>query len=73
MVRVECYSGYKVDERPVRFRIGGREFTVAGILERWAKPGRNGFRVSTEEGDYILEQNLEDGAWTARPCRARTS
>jgi hypothetical protein len=73
MVRVECYAGYKADERPVRFHIGEREYTVERIVERWTKPGGNGFRVSTAEGEFILEQNRNDGSWTARPWRTRTS
>ncbi len=72
MVEVECHAGYKADERPLRFRIGGREFTVERVLERWAAPEADGFRVSTAAGTYILERSRRDGSWTARPWK-RTS
>jgi len=34
-VEVDCYSGYKADEQPVRFRLDGREYLVAELLDQW--------------------------------------
>ena len=61
-VRVECYSGYRVNERPVAFSYEGRRWEISEILDRWYEggldPGRpeiNYFKVRTSEGrDFIL-------------------
>ncbi len=70
MVRVECYAGYKADERPLRFRIGKRMFEIERVLDRWATPETDGFRVSTLQGVYVLERRRSDGSWTARAWKA---
>ncbi|HNT56568.1 MAG TPA: hypothetical protein PKL99_01705 [Syntrophales bacterium] len=62
VVFVECYSGYKVNERPRAFVFRGKRRIVADILDRWYEggtgPGRpplDYFKIRTEEGeDYIL-------------------
>ncbi len=60
-ISVECYSGYKADERPVAFTLDGRRWDIAEIVDRWyeggLKPGQpsvNYFRVRTTEGDLFL-------------------
>ena len=70
MARVECYAGYQGDERPLRFHIGDRTVAVERILERWRRPEANGFRVSTPEGAYVLEQRVSDEIGRAS-CRER--
>lgn len=32
---VDCYSGRKADERPVRFRLEGHEYLVEEVLDQW--------------------------------------
>ena len=32
-VEVVCYSGYKGDERPVRFRLDGQDYFVEEVLD----------------------------------------
>ena len=34
-LRVECYSGRKADERPVRFQLGERGYLVEEVLDQW--------------------------------------
>jgi len=34
-IHVECFSGYKANERPVAFTLQGRRWEVAEILDRW--------------------------------------
>lgn len=72
MVRVECYSGYKADERPVRFYVGEREFAIERVLDRWAAPEADGFRVATAAGIWVLERSRGDGAWTATPWKPKS-
>jgi hypothetical protein len=40
IVQVQCYAGRKADERPVRFRIGDRDYMVEEIVEQWYGPDR---------------------------------
>ena len=37
-LRVECYSGYRSFERPLRFWMRGRRFDVMEIEDRWYSP-----------------------------------
>ena len=37
-LEVDCYSGRKADERPVRFRLDGRQYLVEEVLDRWYGP-----------------------------------
>jgi hypothetical protein len=60
-IPVECYSGYKVNERPVAFTFRGRRWEVAEIVDRWyeggLQPGHpqvNYFKVRTAEGNLFL-------------------
>jgi hypothetical protein len=34
-LNVECCSGRKADERPVRFWLGGRQYQVETVLDQW--------------------------------------
>ena len=68
MVRVECYAGYKADERPLRFFAEGREYYVRKLLNRWSSPGVDGFRVSTPQGIFNLRHSRIDDTWTAEAC-----
>jgi hypothetical protein len=33
-LEVDCYSGHKGDERPVRFRLDGNEYLVEDVLDQ---------------------------------------
>jgi hypothetical protein len=35
IVHVECYAGYKGDERPVRLQLAGQMVQIAEIEDRW--------------------------------------
>jgi hypothetical protein len=62
-VEVVCYSGYKGDERPVRFRLRDQEYFVEELLSTVAwtvpTPGPNTFYVSviSEPGPLRLPGN----------------
>ena len=54
---VECYSGRKADERPVRFSPEGREYQVEASLDQWYDPETISFKVRAADGNvYILRQ-----------------
>ena len=79
LVRLETYSGYKADERPVRLHLGERVLEVAAVEDRWYSPGATYFRVLTADGDcYVLRHDNGQDAWsltayTSRKVIAATS
>ena len=71
IVRVECYSGYKSDERPVRLHLGERVLEVVEIEDRWYSPGETYFRVVTTDGDrYVLRHTEAQDVWSLIGYRA---
>jgi hypothetical protein len=69
-VKVETYSGYKADERPVRFQLGERWLAVEEILDRWYSPALAWFRVRADDGGlYILRHSSADDVWTLEAYR----
>ena len=65
-LNVECYSGRKADERPVRFRLEGREYFVEAVLDQWYDPESIFYRVRADDGNvYILRQQTStpEGTW----------
>lgn len=71
-VRVECYAGYKADERPVGFALGGRRRRVEAVLDQWYGPDSLYFRVRADDGDlYVLRhhQHANQDDWTLEAFR----
>lgn len=65
-VDVECYAGRKADERPVRFRLAGKKYSVEAMLDQWYEPEHIYYKVRADDGNlYILRQQTSrpDGAW----------
>jgi len=72
-VRVECYSGYKGDERPVRLHLGERSLEIVDIEDRWYSPGATFFRVVVEGGDrYVLRHEEAQDVWCLSAYRAES-
>jgi hypothetical protein len=70
MLRVECYSGFKADERPLRFQLGERWLEVEEVLDRWYDPHAIYFSVRAGGGSfYILRHSELDGVWTLESFR----
>jgi len=71
VVEVEAYSGYKADERPLRFRAGGQWHEVRKLLDRWYSPGAAYYKVRVEHGDvYILRLEEKTGEWSLEAYRS---
>jgi hypothetical protein len=69
--RVECYSGYRVDERPLRFTLRDRTYEVADVEDRWYSPDARYFRVRADDGNfYVLRHDENVDAWTLDAFRA---
>jgi hypothetical protein len=70
-IRVECYAGYKSDERPLRFAIRDRSFDVREIDDQWYSPGATYFRVVADDGNfYLLRHDERQNTWTLDGFRA---
>jgi hypothetical protein len=70
-VRVECYSGCKGDERPVRIQIGDHMVDIAEIEDRWYSPGATYFRVLLVNGErYVLRREDAQDTWTLEAFRS---
>ena len=73
VVRVETYSGFKADERPLRLCLGDRTLEVAAVEDRLYSPGETHFRVLTADGDrYVLRHTEAQDVWTLGAFRARS-
>jgi hypothetical protein len=66
-VRVRTYSGYKADERPLRFDLLGRELFVREIVKRWYGERCDFFTVMADDGEnYLLTRDRQTDTWYAR-------
>ncbi len=63
-LRVECYSGYRADERPEAFWLRERRVGVREILDRWFGEDHAYFKVVGEDGiRYIMRRDDTRGGW----------
>ncbi len=65
-LEVDCYSGRKPEERPVRFRLSGQQYLVEEVLDQWYGPSDAFFKVRADDGNlYILRQDTStpEGSW----------
>jgi hypothetical protein len=67
-LKVDCYSGYKADERPLRFSFadkpGGRVFEVEEVMDQWYGIGYHCFKVLADDGNfYILRHRQAEASW----------
>ena len=63
-LRVECYAGYRSEETPRRFFIGGRRVETVQVIDRWLAPKHRYFKIRGDHGDvYLLRHYSETGGW----------
>ena len=73
-VKVQCYCGYKGEETPLSFQIGGKRYKIKRVLEEWYEGERYDnivmkrvFRVVIKGGDcYILAYDNLTDEWYVR-------
>ncbi|HYP13820.1 MAG TPA: hypothetical protein VEQ63_07840 [Bryobacteraceae bacterium] len=69
-MRVQCYSGAKADERPVRFELDGREYMVDEIVDKWYGPEDTFFKVRADDNNmYILRHSPAADVWSLESFR----
>ena len=63
-IKVECYSGYRGEETPLRFYLGQRLIEIDEVLDRWLDPYRRYFKVRSSDGAiYIICHDVNSCAW----------
>jgi len=71
-VRVECYAGYKADEKPLRFHMRGRCYQVEEVLDQWYGVEDTWFSVRAADGNlYVLRHRVtaQLDSWTLESYR----
>ena len=68
MLKVECYSGYKVNERPLAFTIVEhdfkRSFQVLEVLDSWYGETADYFKVRADDDNiYLLKYDGSQNQW----------
>ena len=70
VVRVQCYSGTKANERPIRFEIDGHEYMVDEIVEQWYGPDYAFFKVRADDGNiHVLRHSPATDDWSLESVR----
>ncbi len=70
-ISVESYSGFKADERPLRFVLNGHEYQVREVEDRWYSPEAIYFRVVASDGNrYVLRHDEVADLWSLEGFRA---
>jgi hypothetical protein len=63
-LRVVCYAGYRGEEEPREFALGGRSVRVVEIVDRWLDPAHRYFKCRGSDGDtYILRHDVPGDRW----------
>ena len=63
-VTVQCYAGYKGEERPTSFCLEGRLLRVEEIVDRWYDIDHSCFKVLAEDGTtHLLRHDLNTDRW----------
>jgi hypothetical protein len=77
-LKVDCYSGYKADERPLRFSFPDKPdrqvIEVKEILDQWYGVGYHCFKVLADDGNlYILRHQQAEDNWVLDSFRRGTA
>jgi len=63
-ITVQCYAGYKADERPISFVLDGTKLMVEKVIEQWRGPEFEYFKVLADDGKgYLLAHDQHNGDW----------
>ena len=67
-IRVDCYAGYRGDEKPCRVYCGSLRLDIKTIRDQWITPETSCFKVVTgDDCAYLLEQEVSTGQWKIMP------
>jgi hypothetical protein len=65
VIHVNCYSGYKANERPIYFTVRGRKLAVEKILDRWYGIDHSYFKILADDQKvYLIKHDPGADLWT---------
>jgi len=71
-IHVDCYSGHRADERPLKFSTRDRTYVVERLDDKWYSPGATFFRVLADDGNiYVLKHDEVLDLWQLDAFRAQ--
>lgn len=63
-LKVECYAGYKGNQRPLALYLGRQRIRITKIVDQWYGPDHTYFKVLTdEENVYIVRYREVSDNW----------
>ena len=63
-IKVESYSGYKADEKPISFSLDDKKLIIEKIIDQWRGPEFKHFKVLADDGKaYLLRHDERDDEW----------
>ena len=63
-LRVECYAGYRAEERPQALWLYGRRIAIREILDRWCSEEYAYFELLGEDGvRYLVRRDDHRDGW----------
>ena len=63
-IHVECYAGYRSDQRPLKFTLGCKILGIESVEDQWYSPNALYFRVRADDGNtYVLRHDEECDRW----------
>jgi hypothetical protein len=63
-IKVTCYAGYRGEQEPQAFELGGNTVTVQSIQDRWLSPDYRYFKILDGDGcQYIIRHDENTQAW----------
>jgi len=69
-IQVNSYSGFKLNERPIRFVLDEHSYEVKEVLDQWHSPESTYFKVRASDNNlYILRYSSAKDAWTLESYR----
>jgi hypothetical protein len=72
-VQVQCYAGYRGEQRPLSFYINQRCIEVVEVIDQWYGPDHRYFKLLCDEGVYILRHNIDEEYWELTSFHPKTA
>ena len=64
MLKVECYTSSKSNERPVAFSLSNSRYKVEEIIDRWYGEGSRYFKIKADDDNiYLLKYDERKDRW----------
>jgi len=64
-IRVECYSGYRAEERPLAFHLAGERRIVDRVIDTWVGEDHLYFKLLADDRKvYLIRYDRWNDFWT---------